>query len=62
MRKDKIMSLSLDEASAVLLGALAERQTEGNRSLLVRQWIRQAAANEQAHAQQTGGDQQEVTR
>lgn len=56
MRKDRIMSLSLDASSAVLLGTLAEKQTEGNRSLLVRQWIRQAAGvdglAEYAEAQQ----------
>lgn len=43
MRKDVVVSMSFDRETARLLKILAEMETEGNCSLLLRQLLRAAA-------------------
>lgn len=42
MRKDVLMCASIDPDGARILAALAERETEGNRSQMLRRVIREA--------------------
>jgi len=43
MRKDILLTITVDKQSVHWLRELAEAETEGNRSLLIRNLIRQAA-------------------
>ncbi len=43
MRQDVITGVSMDRATAALLALLADRETDGNRSLVARRAVREYA-------------------
>jgi hypothetical protein len=54
MRRNIIITISLDQHSAEILKALAEGQTEGNKSFFVRQLLREVAGRVKPGARTVG--------